>query len=535
MYYSSFGILAVIHHLILNYDVLRHGRKEAPESPRYRYRQFLNALIIFYISDLIWGFLVDLRIRPIVYADTMMFFASMGLSVLLWTRYVVAFLDKKGIRSMSFLAAGWGIYAFVVLNLIINFFYPIIFRFTQDSTYIPGFGRYILLVAQFLLFILISVYSFFISNRSKGRDVIHYRAVCASGSVMAVFIVLQTLYPFAPFYTIGCMVANCVIHIFVEEDERREQNRLVEDARKERNANITFSQIAESLASNYDVIYYIDIGTGDYVGYTSQNIYGELKINEEGKDFFEESKTNSELLVHPDDRDRVVTALDKDYLLTALEDRRQFVHQYRLIVNGHIQHTRFTARKSSDGKHMIIGVENVEDEFRKEREQLRALNTEKELARRDELTGTRNKTAFTELEQSIQDTIGGKEDYMPFAIVVCDLNDLKRINDTKGHKAGDEYIISAAKLLCNIFDHSPVFRIGGDEFAIFLSGDDYKFRKQLIDRLHREVLTNRDRHDGPVIAVGLAEYDPSGDTDVDKIFDRADQQMYEDKRKLKQG
>ena len=123
--------------------------------------------------------------------------------------------------------------------------------------------------------------------------------------------------------------------------------------------------------------------------------------------------------------------------------------------------------------------------------------------------------------------------YLPFAIAVCDLNDLKKINDTKGHKAGDEYIRSSAKLLCDIFDHSPVFRIGGDEFAIFLSGDDYTSRNELISRLHSRVMTNLSKHSGPVIAVGMAEFKPDSDTNVSDIFDRADHLMYDDKWKLK--
>ncbi|MBR2275017.1 MAG: diguanylate cyclase, partial [Lachnospiraceae bacterium] len=497
-------------------------------------------------------------------------------------------------------------------------------------------GRYIILGVQIALYILISVYSFTVSTRSEGRDRIHYLAVGASGGVMAVFIVLQITEPFAPFYTIGCLFANCLLHVFVEEDERREQDRIAANTRKEKErytqialslameyetiyyisietgkyieistsqaykdmnvpteggnfyeetrenarrfahpddrefaesmyyketmrsnmeglksfsynyrimvgdkpryfrfdvilsddgehyilcvkdiqdtitaekalqekqkTNITFSQIAESLASNYDVIYYVDLKTGDYAGYTSNNIYGELKIDETGNDFFTEAKKNSAVLVHPQDRERMFTVLDKDYLLTALEGRKQFVYQYRLIVNSKTQYTRFTARKSSDGWHMIIGVENVEEEVKRENEHLRALNTEKELARRDELTGVRNKTAFHELEQSLQENMDRGMDYLPFAIALCDLNDLKKINDTMGHKAGDEYIMASAGFLCELFNHSPVFRIGGDEFVIFLRGEDFINRKELIEKLHETSVTNRDRKEGPVIA-----------------------------------
>lgn len=290
MYYSSFGILAVIHHLILNHDVLKNGRKEASTGSRFRYRQFLSALMIFYISDLLWGFLVDSKIWILAYADTMLFFAAMALSVLLWTRYVVAFLDKKGIRSASFLTAGWAIFAFVMLGLIVNFFRPAIFTFTEDTTYMPGYGRYILLVLQFLLFVLISVYSLFISIRSEGRDKIHYMAVCASGTVMAVFVVLQTFYPFAPFYTIGCLIANCMLHVFVEEDEKKEQDRITADAREEKER---YSQISASLATEYDAIYYIHIETGNYMEISAGRSYRSMNVPKAGEDFYKETRENA--------------------------------------------------------------------------------------------------------------------------------------------------------------------------------------------------------------------------------------------------
>ena len=58
------------------------------------------------------------------------------------------------------------------------------------------------------------------------------------------------------------------------------------------------------------------------------------------------------------------------------------------------------------------------------------MHTERELARRDELTGVRNQTAYHELEKSIQENIDNGLDYLTFALVVCDANNLKQINDT---------------------------------------------------------------------------------------------------------
>ena len=110
---------------------------------------------------------------------------------------------------------------------------------------------------------------------------------------------------------------------------------------------------------------------------------------------------------------------------------------------------------------------------------------------------------------------------------------MKKINDSKGHVAGDDYIKNSAKLLCDIFVHSPVFRVGGDEFVIFLRGDDYSNKKELMKKLQDVVRQNIKMKAGPVLASGMAEYIPGKDCLVSEIFDRADKAMYKNKREIK--
>lgn len=192
-----------------------------------------------------------------------------------------------------------------------------------------------------------------------------------------------------------------------------------------------------------------------------------------------------------------------------------------------------TVRKSSDKTHFIIGIENVDDEIKREKQHLKELNTEKELARRDELTGVKNKTAYKELEASVQGSIENNIDSLAFAIIVCDTNNLKKINDTKGHAAGDEYLRDSSNLLCNVFVHSPVFRVGGDEFVVFLQGNDYSARHELIDKLRSQILENNKTGTGVILASGISEYNPESDKFVSDIFKRADKEMYDNKKLLK--
>ena len=70
----------------------------------------------------------------------------------------------------------------------------------------------------------------------------------------------------------------------------------------------------------------------------------------------------------------------------------------------------------------------------------------------------------------------------PFAIAICDVNDVKEVNDTQGHQAGDEFIRAGCKIICDTFNHGPVYRIGGDEFVVLLEGHDFEQRDELEQR-----------------------------------------------------
>jgi diguanylate cyclase (GGDEF)-like protein len=158
-----------------------------------------------------------------------------------------------------------------------------------------------------------------------------------------------------------------------------------------------------------------------------------------------------------------------------------------------------------------------------------ALAVANESSTRDALTGVRNRMAYDRVEAQLDGEIAaGKA--APFAIAFCDVNNLKYTNDTFGHERGDELIRSACRLICNVFQHSMVFRVGGDEFVAILGGADYADRDAL-----KEKLKDSGNYGGVAVACGMAAYDPETDRDVSEVFKRADAGMYEDKRKMKEA
>lgn len=155
----------------------------------------------------------------------------------------------------------------------------------------------------------------------------------------------------------------------------------------------------------------------------------------------------------------------------------------------------------------------------------------------DALTRVKNRTAFETRQRTIEGKISAKTQ-KDFALVVFDINYLKRINDNFGHEAGDEYIINCCRLICRTFKKSAVYRIGGDEFVAILDTEDYKMRNMLIDSINMtmERLTDSDLPllERISIAVGMAVYDANDDMTFADVFNRADAEMYRIKQEMKQ-
>ncbi|MBR0230870.1 MAG: GGDEF domain-containing protein [Clostridia bacterium] len=386
MYYSSFGLLSFIITLIINHAVFKAKKDAGKVSAKLRYKRFLACIMVYFISDMLWGVLYENKLIPLVYADTAIYFFVMVLSVFLWTEYVVDYLSRKNVMTSILKWAG-RIMVFAELSfLAVNIFVPIVFRFDENGVYYPGDARYITLAAQIALYLATAVSTLHVALRSEGKERLHNRTIGFSGIIMTAFILLQTLFPLLPFYAIGCLLATCLIHTFITEDEKK-------------------------------------------------------------------------------------------------------------------------ARDSE-------------------------LGSAKQKAYTDSLTGVKNAHAYSEARDAVDKLIaaGGVKE---FAVAVFDLNGLKKVNDTKGHEAGDKYIKDGSRIICGHFKHSPVFRIGGDEFVAFLEGEDYKERRALMESFDRQAEANL-KEGLIVVAGGISEYIHGQDHNCEKIFERADRNMYERKRRLKE-
>ena len=293
------------------------------------------------------------------------------------------------------------------------------------------------------------------------------------------------------------------------------------------------SQMGLALVNHFACVYYVDIETGSYSEYVYTEAMDKAGLPKSGEDYFADFNTYASRWIHPKDLKFMLRFHNKTDILKKLFRDRTDSLAYRMIIHGCIEHGRLIYIMCEDNKHIICCFENIEEEFRAKKEQEQDLRSAKLMARLDELTGVRNKNAFKEYISSIDEKLEGGMDQEPFAIVMCDVNDLKLINDTRGHSFGDEVIQRASRMVCGVFAHSPVFRVGGDEFAVVLKDRDYEERENLFSRLKEESLANKRSRSGPVVACGKAEYDPEKDKKVNDVYERADEQMYIVKKEMK--
>ena len=662
MYYSAIGSIAILILLIENMDVLRGRISNADKPVRKTYRWFLFAVLIYYITDVLWGVIESQKIAGLLFADTTVYFVAMAAGLLLWTKFVALYLGEDSRTGWIMVYAGRLLAGAVTLLSLVNIFVPVLFSVSEDCVYKALPARYVMLTAQIALLLGLSVNAVTIIFRRQvaPEEKKKYRTIGAFGFIMALFLTIQLSFPYLPVYSIAYMLGTCMIRTFVIGDAIAESKRELDEAEKilELNQSVTalmdnlpgisFSKDAETgvyLACNqafadqahrdspdevigltdhdlYDpdvaarfieadkralsmdepyifvedmtgengetvklqttklrfvdahgrtcvlgmcqdlgeemrlrqeaeraeeeriaysrinaligdflCLYIVDPVSGQYREYSKSKVFEQYSLPESGDDFFGVAAEYACRYVYPDDQHIFLTAFTKENIMKEIGRSGLFSMGCRFVMDAAPVHTRIRAAFviEKEGMRLIVGINNIEDSVRQEEEYARSLAQAQKKASIDALTGVRNRHAFLAAEEDIDYQIGMMRP-PDFAISVLDVNDLKKVNDTEGHAAGDRVIREACKVICDIFSHSPVFRIGGDEFTVISQGTDYEHIDELVGKIaaHNEEAA---QNGGVVLACGMSKFDDDGSSA--EVFQRADHAMYDNKAMLK--
>ena len=309
-----------------------------------------------------------------------------------------------------------------------------------------------------------------------------------------------------------------------------EQVKAQNAAQKIMEEQVAYNRIT-ALAGDFFCIYVVVPETGQYREFSPSAGFDPFDLPDEGQDFFAASRERAPKVVYQEDQSRFLSMLTRENVLEEVNQSGIFTLSYRLRTDGEPRYVQLKAAmiEEEEGLRLIVGVNDIDAQVRQEEEYSRRLAQARIEANIDALTGVKNRNAYRVYEERLnaQIEINRAPD---FAITILDVNDLKKVNDTEGHKAGDQYLREACKIICTTFKRSPVFRVGGDEFCVLSQGDDYARLDKLIEQMniHNEEAVE---NGGIVIALGVARYEK--DAKVAPVYERADQKMYENKSYLK--
>lgn len=229
MYYSIIGLIAIFIHIILNHEYFLN-RNEVTEV-NTAFKKFLWATFAYYVTDALWGIIAALHNVGLLYADSILYYIAMSLSVVLLCRYVTTYLNIKTFFGKFI---NWFGVVFCVLEcavLFVNHFVHIFFWIDSNGIYHAGLVRHIALYIQILLLVLLVIHTSFAFIKSSGGDKRRYKTIFSFCIEMTIAIVVQSLFPLLPIYAIGLLIGITIIHSFVEESDKEDRRLELEIAK----------------------------------------------------------------------------------------------------------------------------------------------------------------------------------------------------------------------------------------------------------------------------------------------------------------
>ncbi len=179
-------------------------------------------------------------------------------------------------------------------------------------------------------------------------------------------------------------------------------------------------------------------------------------------------------------------------------------------------------KKPFDNDHLIHIVNQCIDKSRIVREKERLEEEVRRLSITDDLTGLYNYRYF--YKKLEEETVRAKRQKIPLSLMMFDLDNFKKYNDTRGHIEGDKVLERIGKIVVQCIRQKvdSGYRYGGDEFAVILIGVTVDRAAEIAERIR--VLVENAQLGDITVSIGLTEYD--SDIDMEDFVKSADDAMY---------
>ena len=257
-----------------------------------------------------------------------------------------------------------------------------------------------------------------------------------------------------------------------------------------------------ALSDEYVCLYTVDLDTDHYVEYRATEDYDVLGLSKEGDDFFGVAVRESAWALFEEDAPRFAAAFSKKDILRTIEQTGQFVLHYRLMIRGKPCYVRLKAAmlRENDGPKLIVGVENVDAQVKREQEHDRNRSIVHAQINLDPLTGVKSRTAYEAVEQQLNYQLANGIP-VDFSVALFDVK-----SSDEAHPVSDEGVKRACSTICDTFKRSPVFRIEDRRFVVIAHGQDHENMDELMRHLAGSAVRLR-AEEGLRLAYGMAKHD----------------------------
>ena len=498
-----------------------------------RDRSFVRLIlwvILFCINDAVWWVLAKEfpDQTTLLFACSTVYHGAAAITAYLWLSYTLYYLGKRvkyasvlRIVAMVLVAIQFGL---LLLNIPNSFLFSVNNAVLYQETSAMRF----LFCSQYATYIIIALLCLFKMKSGTPKDRRKFLAMFLCVLAPICCGVLQMLSPLSPFYVIGYMLGCCVIFTHVVLHMTKVSTYQQDNA------------IMAALSADFDMICYIDIQRNEARFQTMSPKFQKILDEKVDKNQTNLQKLDQFLktIVVPEDLPEIIKEGSCEQAVNSLSQDVSYTIRVRVRIDDTTEFYEMKVVHDKDnrlagcvlGMHNITHVELIKEETEKLKNDLKKTTI---IANRDPLTGVGNRAAFNQKTEDLLNEIN-KGKLVKFAIIECDLNNLKLVNDLLGHEEGDSFIKKNCRVFCETFKHSPVYRIGGDEFVIIAQGSDYDDRDALMDKLRSQQEPNDPvKADKVSFAAGIAEYNPQIDESVADVLKRADSFMYINKKHIK--
>ena len=309
------------------------------------------------------------------------------------------------------------------------------------------------------------------------------------------------------YFSLGLLAGIAILLIYMRYEKAKRKTRSIDES--------IICQLAEK---SKDILYYCEVEPEYRYRYISPSVEDFL-----GKGILKQLDDNPVItfeLVHPDDYEIMAKKAsgDIDYSKGIIQRLQDSEGNYRWF-------EEYTTPIYEKGELIAVhGIMRNIDEKVKLQKKLEYRITH------DPLTDIYNRDFFDQCMEKYNKYIDA-----PVAIIVCDLDELKYVNDHQGHKQGDVLIKESAQLLHRYFSQNAIVsRIGGDEFAIILINLDWSQVDFLCKKFSGEVEKYNAGHRDEKINMSMGyAFSEHSLREMESIFMEADESMYREKRSKK--